>query len=52
MKKNKTVIQKCGGKSSGCTVEFELPYGQTKHKVTDAAPGQNQAGSVKTQPSK
>lgn len=39
---------KCGGKSTGCTVEFELPYGIAKGKVTDESPQQNQAGTAQT----
>lgn len=52
MKTNKTV-GKCGGKKTGCTVEFELPYGLAPKHVTDRNPGiQVQAGSKKPKPSK
>lgn len=44
----KTVKNKCGGKKGGCAVEYELPYGITKSKVTDEAAGQNQAGTSQT----
>lgn len=45
---NKTIKSKCGGKKGGCAVEYELPYGITKTKVSDEAPGQNQAGTTQT----
>lgn len=43
-----TIIEnKCGGKSSGCCVELELPYGTTPIKVSDNNPGQSQAAQPK-----
>jgi len=38
----KTIVQKCGGKSSGCCADIVLPYGQA-----DNAPVQGQASSSK-----
>lgn len=29
------VINKCGGKKTGCTVEFDLPYGYAPKHVND-----------------
>lgn len=43
------LINKCGGKSSGCAVEYELPKGVTPHKVTDNGGSQGEAGG-KTKP--
>ena len=31
----KTITQKCGGKSSGCAVEFELPKLETPIRISD-----------------
>lgn len=44
----KKIINKCGGKSSGCAVEFELPKGLTPHKVSDNSTEQGQAGTKQT----
>jgi hypothetical protein len=30
-----TTINKCGGKSSGCAVEFELPKLETPIRISD-----------------
>jgi len=44
----KTINNKCGGKKSGCCVEFELPYGLAPKHVTDKLPNiQHQAGTKK-----
>lgn len=50
MKARQTTPQnKCGGKSSGCAVEFELPKGITPHKVTDKGKTQSEGSGGQTQ---
>lgn len=44
----KTIKAKCGGKSSGCAVEFDLPKGITPHRISDRSKEQSEAGTKQT----
>lgn len=39
------ISNKCGGKSSGCCVELELPYGIAPNKISDNTTQPGQAGT-------
>lgn len=42
------IKNRCGGKKTGCAVEFDLPSGITPHKVTDKGVSQGEAGTKST----
>lgn len=44
----KTIKNRCGKKTSGCAVEYELPYGIAPKHVSDVKPNpQGEAGLKK-----
>lgn len=44
----KTINNRCGKKTSGCAVEYELPYGLAPKRISDKFPNpQNEAGKQK-----